>query len=626
MTDPSLRTDHAPLDPGRRIDGSRVDGSGIDGSSIDPAVRTDPGSGGLRALPGGMPISPELSRRWLQALYETPLLYSGILDAHGRLLDGNRLAIEGCGYVREQVLGQVFWEGGWWAPDPRVAAQVRQWCEQCLSTGEALRVRHEYFVADGTRRAVDLAFSPVVDRSGGVSYLVVSGLDITDAELATRERQRRLDTETQALRTAELQLAYVERQQARAVQRLEQLVDATLAFAAANTIDELVNDVVERAVNVLGADAGMVAVRSDDWLTVTASASLDHLPDWSQPLDSDLPMAHVARTGTRLLLPTRAARAAFSANAGRRYGETGRDAWAFFPLSPGGRLLGSLAVGWREEREVSDDEVSLLEAFSAQCGQALERIQHQQAERTTAQRVARLAEALQVSLLTRPPTPDGLEIAVRYQPAAELAKVGGDFYDAFVDASGATVIAVGDIAGHDTAAAAAMAQIRNLLRGLAYDTDDSPADVLRRLDIALAGLRVSVLATALLARIGPPGVDGQRRLVWSSAGHPPPLLREPGGAGARVLYADPGVMLGVHPGSKRTDATVPLAPGSMLLLYTDGLVERRDEDLDRSIQALRALLARTGDQSAEHTCDTLLRQCVTGGDDDIAMLAVRVRG
>jgi PAS domain S-box-containing protein len=584
-------------------------------------------TGGLRVLPSGQPISPELSRRWLQALYETPLLFSGILDADGLVLDANQLAVEGCGLVRDQVLGRPFWECGWWSPDPLVAAQVRQWCEQCLATGTAVRAKSDYFDGDGGRRIVDIALSPVVDKSGGVPYLVATGLDITAAESVARERQRRLAAEAASLRGAEQasarQLVHAEQVQVRAVQRLQQLVAATFAFAAASTIDELVNDVVDRGVGVLGADSGMVAVREGDRLVVTVSTGLAHLPDWSQPLDSDLPMATVARAGERLLLPSRAARLRFSAETSERYGATRRDAWAFFPLRSGGRLLGSLAVGWREEREFSDDELTLLEAFSAQCGQALDRIRRHQDERTTAQQVARLAEALQLSLLTRPPTTDGMDIAVRYQPAAEQAKVGGDFYDAFVDAAGATVIAVGDIAGHDTDAAAAMAQIRNLLRGLAYDSTDGPATLLRRLDEALEGLRVRVLATALLARVEPAGPAG-RRLVWASAGHLPPMVRDPDGA-VTVLDARPGIMLGVRPGTPHPEYTTAIPYGSMLLLYTDGLVERRDEDLDDSIRELSVLYASTRGQSAERTCDTLLRDRATRGEDDIALLTAYIR-
>ena len=595
----------------------------------DPSAGVEPG-GGMRVLASGQPVSVELTSRWLQALYQTPLLFSGILDAAGRLLDGNQLAIEGCGFIREQVLGRPFWECGWWSPDPQVAEQVRRWCQQCLAEGTALRARSDYFVSDGSRYTVDLALSPVVDVAGGVPYLVATGLDVTAEESAARERQHRAVVEADGLRAAEharsQQLALAKQAQLRAVQRLQQLINATLALATAQTIDEMVNDVVDRAVGVLGADSGMIAVREGDRLLVTTSTGLAHLPDWSQPLDSHLPMAHVARTGRRLLLPTRAARAAFSAETDRRYGATRREAWAFFPLRSGPRLMGSLAVGWREEHAFSDDEVTLIEAFSAQCAQALDRIRRQQDERSTARQVARLAEALQVSLLTRPPTPDGLDIAVRYQPAAEQAQVGGDFYDAFVDTTGATVLAVGDVAGHDTAAAAAMAQIRNLLRGLAYDTTDGPATVLRRLDATLHGLEVHVPATALLARIAvaPDGPPGCRRLTWSNAGHLPALLRDPAGA-VITLDAPPNLMLGVQPDAPRTEHTRMLPAGSTLLLYTDGLVERRDRDFDDGICHLRTLFSRAGHQSPEQICDTLLQNRITEGDDDIALLVLHTR-
>ena len=160
-----------------------------------------------------------------------------------------------------------------------------------------------------------------------------------------------------------------------------------------------------------------------------------------------------------------------------------------------------------------------------------------QAERRAAAAVARMSETLQRSLLTEPPQPDGLQIAVRYRPAAHEAQVGGDWYDAFVTAgrldprwSSATS------PGHDRDAAAAMGQMRNLLRGVALHRSASrPAPVLAALDRAMRGPR------RRLARDGRPRagssapVDGRAaRLRWSNAGHPPPLLVAPDGS-ARLL-------------------------------------------------------------------------------------------
>src|SRR5204863_3830176 len=112
-----------------------------------------------------------------------------------------------------------------------------------------------------------------------------------------------------------------------------------------------------------------------------------------------------------------------------------------------------------------------------------------------------LADALQRSMLTAPPEPNHSEIVVRYVPAAAGAEIGGDWYDAFLQPDGATVIAIGDVVGHDTRAAAAMGQVRGLLRGISYSSGDTPAGVLRQLDRALHGLALDTMATALVGRL-----------------------------------------------------------------------------------------------------------------------------
>ena len=146
--------------------------------------------------------------------------------------------------------------------------------------------------------------------------------------------------------------------------------------------------------------------------------------------------------------------------------------------------------------------------------------------------------------------------------AQQAAQVGGDWYDAFVTASGSTMLVVGDVSGHDQIAAATMGQVRNVLRGLAFDSEDGPADLLRRLDKALNGLELDTLATAVLARVEQPEdyrADGRRRLRWTNAGHLPPLLREPDGTVHR-LERGPDLLLGLIRGAERSEHTVDLVP------------------------------------------------------------------
>nr|WP_281371648.1 SpoIIE family protein phosphatase [Petropleomorpha daqingensis] len=239
--------------------------------------------------------------------------------------------------------------------------------------------------------------------------------------------------------------------------------------------------------------------------------------------------------------------------------------------------------------------------------------------------IVRAAETLQRSLLTDPPQPGHLEIAVRYVPAAREAQVGGDWYDVFAQPDGSTMLVIGDVAGHDTEAAACMAQLRGLLRGIAYDSAQSPAQVLARLDAAIDGLGLGAMATVLVARLAHAD-DGSRVLRWSNAGHLPPLVVGPDGA-QQVLSAR-GLMLGVEPTTDRTDTEAVLEPGSTLLLYTDGLVERRDQVFDDGVEQLQQLLAGLRQRPVEEVSDELLAGMLPAErtEDDVALVAVRLAG
>ena len=336
-----------------------------------------------------------------------------------------------------------------------------------------------------------------------------------------------------------------------------------LELVGAETTKDLIEIVINRGLPVLGADGGAVVFRADE--NVLQLAVSDRLGEHVQrtygvlPVDDLLPASYVARTGERLVFPTRKSGLAFTPAMGPLYEATHRSSWVFTPLRVGNRLLSALAVSWVDERQFTDDKLTVIEAFGAQCAQALDRIRIADTQRETALQVAQLGEALQPNLLTQPPTPTELDIAVRYLPAVHEAQIGGDWYEAFDSASGATVISVGD----DRLATAAMAQLRNLLRGLAVDSDDSPAMLFTRLDRAIARLGLDTLATALVARIDSGPVDrsrGVRRVRWSSAGHLPPMLRLPDGT-VGILTDNSDLLLGLTrtPTGSSASPTYPTA-------------------------------------------------------------------
>jgi GAF domain-containing protein/PAS domain-containing protein len=239
-----------------------------------------------------------------------------------------------------------------------------------------------------------------------------------------------------------------------------------------------------------------------------------------------------------------------------------------------------------------------------------------------------LAAELQRSLLTDPPQTEQAEIVVRYIAAAEEAQVGGDWYDAFVQADGSTVLVIGDVMGHDPRSAAAMGQLRALLRGIGYTTGTGPAEMLSRLDAAIEGLDLHTTATGLVVRVDPrpPGATGPARLRWSNAGHPPPISVPPGG-GAVVLENDePDLLLGVLARADRREQPASLEPGGTLLLYTDGLVERRGESIDEGLSALTKAVDRHFGLPLPVMCDKVVADLLPEDhDDDVALVAVRLR-
>ncbi|MGA8209542.1 MAG: PP2C family protein-serine/threonine phosphatase, partial [Nocardioidaceae bacterium] len=236
--------------------------------------------------------------------------------------------------------------------------------------------------------------------------------------------------------------------------------------------------------------------------------------------------------------------------------------------------------------------------------------------------VRTLSEQLQRSMLTEPVQPEGIEIAVSYTPASQAAQVGGDWYDAFVQPDGATMVVVGDVIGHDSASAAAMGHLRALTRGIAYSTGDSPAGVLTAVACAMDGLDVDTIATAVLARLQRDPDTGLTRMTWSSAGHPPALLRRPDGS--TELLESEDLLLGLVADAPREDHHLVLEPGSVVLMFTDGLVERRGEAISVGLSRLQAVVDEGHDLVLPDLLAHLHRELLPmDPDDDVAVLALQ---
>jgi serine phosphatase RsbU (regulator of sigma subunit) len=210
------------------------------------------------------------------------------------------------------------------------------------------------------------------------------------------------------------------------------------------------------------------------------------------------------------------------------------------------------------------------------------------------------------------------DIAVRYQPAHSGNGVGGDWYEVRPDANGDVIVGIGDVAGHELGAAAGMARIGNALRGLTA-TGEPAHKVLGWLnDLVCADEAPEQVASAALGSLG----AGTPALRWAQAGHPPPVLVRNGEP--RLLLRPSGLLLGTMAPARYELATEHLAAGDVLVFYTDGLIERRDRDIDEGLIALLRAAAASRRETAAVMVADLAEYLESGSEDDICILAIRV--
>jgi phosphoserine phosphatase RsbU/P len=278
------------------------------------------------------------------------------------------------------------------------------------------------------------------------------------------------------------------------------------------------------------------------------------------------------------------------------------------PLLAGGAVLGVLHVGTLTPRLFTQQDAQLLQMVADRAATAA------QSRMSQAERAA--AAVLQRTLLpAQPPDIPGLEFASRYVPG-HRGQVGGDWYDVFTLPSGAVCLVVGDVVGHGLEAAQSMSQIRAVLRSTALHTQN-PAELLTRLDEHVQYFLPDTMATALCGILEPAATT----LHTSSAGHLPPILAAPDHA-ATIVTIPTDLPLGVKPTRPRHSIHVPLPPGFVLCLYTDGLVERRGIVIDDNIEKLRKTVTA---QPPEAVCTKVMQQLVGPAipEDDVALLLAR---
>jgi hypothetical protein len=436
--------------------------------------------------------------------------------------------------------------------------------------------------------ALVVAEPAVGERDRLVEQVLALNDDLIGSQRALGRRQRELE---QARAAAEAALA-----------RVRALEAITLAGVSTASLDDVLKTLLGVAREVLGSDRAAALLLEDDGaLVVRAAVGFGGDPHLGRRVaPGDALLAERRHLVADELDAETAARTPIGFEGG---------SLAAVVLELDGRLLGGLHVSAATPRRFDEQALRLLQVVGERTAVAIGQAQLRDRERQIS---ATLQRTLLPSRLAAPP---GVAVAARYVPRAFDVNVGGDFYDAFAVGDGAVGLLIGDVAGKGLPAAAAMGHLRSAARAWSFD-DPNPGEMLTRLD-RLAAVDEAVMATALYARLDPATGD----LQYASAGHPPLLTTRHGEAA--FLDGARSPVLGLRFGPRPT-AQATLQPGGLLLLYTDGLVERRSASLDGMLERLRETAA-VAPADPEALCETLLHALGDDGPfaDDVALLAAR---
>ncbi|MET9830744.1 SpoIIE family protein phosphatase [Streptomyces sp. NPDC006385] len=291
---------------------------------------------------------------------------------------------------------------------------------------------------------------------------------------------------------------------------------------------------------------------------------------------------------------------------------SGKQAWAFLPLIVSGRPVGCCILSYDRPHDFPAEERAVMTSLAGLIAQALDRARLYDAKHD-------LAHSLQQALLPRTlPAVPGLRVAARYLPATRGMDIGGDFYDLIRLGETAVAAVIGDVQGHDAAAAALMGQVRTAVHAHSA-LGTSPDQVLAATNRLLTDLGTELFTSCLYVHVD----FAARRVSLASAGHPPPVRRLSEHE-TRPVDVPPGPLLGIDPDAVYPVTDIPLTAGLMLVLYTDGLIETPGVDLDDSINALAQHLAEADTNDLDRLIDTLVGKAGSNWQrtDDVALLVL----
>ncbi|NUP83225.1 MAG: SpoIIE family protein phosphatase [Nonomuraea sp.] len=416
------------------------------------------------------------------------------------------------------------------------------------------------------------------------------------------------------------------------IDRLALLAETTTTLTASMNVEEILR-LLTRLVVPLLADWAVVDLITEQGEVSRAAVvhyedgTLARRPDLEGPMppvpqESPMPLSRALRGVTAALAGPQDYQGPPDSDIAviqrQLFEASGIHSASIAPIRGVREVVGALTLG-RSDRPgaFTPTDLLLVEDIARRAGLALGNARLYERQR-------RVSETMQRHLLPRIPRVPGLDIRACYLPAPHASQVGGDWYDVFVLPGGATGLVIGDVVGHDLDAASGMAQLCNMLRAYAGESEDSPSTILDRLDRAVTRMPEPTMATIVYARIEP--ANGGWRMRCTNAGHPPPLLIEHGG-GTRFLETDHDLLLGTGLPTTRKDTVIDLPPGSTLLLYTDGLIESPHHPLDEGMDRLSRHAATLVHRPPGDFCELLLSEVrPADNDDDVAMLTLRVPG
>jgi len=550
------------------------------------------------------------SNRLLGRLREENVL--GVLVANEQaILDANDAFLDMIGYARGDLeAGRITWRG---ITPPQWAQADADAVEQMRRTGAFQPYDKEYLHRDGHRVPV-LIGAAAIDRAPlrWTTFVV----DLSARQRGEQERAELLAREQAARLAAEA-----------AQDRLALLLEASSLVEATGNPEALQGRLTQLIVPALADSCVLIQLTGQGALRVTdiihrdpaRAAILDGLrgidiPPGGPPLRDALSRATAQLvTDVTTLAPGRSDAARAVTDVLRRARVA---SMVVSPFLVGQRLEGAVILGRDEGRpHFTETDVAVIGELSRRLAAGWATVETFAREHT-------VAETLQRALMPDAlPGIPGLDLAVRYLPATGGVYVGGDWYDVFPLGHDQVALAIGDVVGHSISSASVMGQIRSLLRAYTLDRP-APADVLRRTNAAVCQLLPDATATVFYGVLDMSTGD----LAYANAGHPPALLDDGEGQGD-YLDGPPGAMLGVSADSGYSASHRQLAPGCMLLLYTDGLVEDRRRDIAEGFGGLARAMRRSLARTAEQTCQFVQTTMLGSGSraDDVCILAVRLQ-